>query len=279
VRFAPDWAQQAAGLGAYAYRELGWRRAAVVAGDGPSGWTGAAAFTAEFCALGGRVVGTTYRSVFTGRPDPVAGSLAVDPDGVAVLLTFLDDPATVVGKLGSALGDARRLLLWAPMLEDVAFVQQLGARLDGVVGTTWLPATPPSRTLRDYRARYRAEFPGLPAYLADQSAVLGYHNAVEALLQVLERVDGTDVRAGLLEALPRIRLSLPGGRVSLDGNRQGVRDGYLSRIVADGGPPAFEPVARLPRVEQTFGGLLSATPPPGPGTQPCVKATAPPWAR
>ena len=60
-RFSPDYAQREAGLGAYAYHQLGWRRAAVVAGDENPGWGGAAAFTAEFCALGGQVV-TVYRS-------------------------------------------------------------------------------------------------------------------------------------------------------------------------------------------------------------------------
>jgi branched-chain amino acid transport system substrate-binding protein len=57
-RFSPDYGQQAAGLGEHAYRTLGWRRVAVVAGDSASGWGGSAAFVAEFCALGGTVVET-----------------------------------------------------------------------------------------------------------------------------------------------------------------------------------------------------------------------------
>jgi len=279
VRFTPDFAQQAAGLGAYAYRQLGWRRAAVVAGEQPSGWAGAAAFTAEFCALGGQVVTTSYRSVFTGRPDVVARSLAANPDGVATFLNFLDDPATVLSSLASELDDPRRLLVWAPILEDPALLQALGAKLDGVVGTTWLPSAAESPVLRDYRRRYRTGFPGLPAFLADQSTVLGYHNAVEATLRALERVDSADVRSGLLEQLVAMRMSLPGGTVSLDRNRQAVRDGYLSRVVVDAGKIRLEPVGVMRGVEQTFGGLLSAAPSPGPGTQPCVRSTPPSWAR
>ena len=278
-RFAPDYAQQAAGLGAYAYRELGWRRAAVVAGDQSSGWGGAAAFTAEFCALGGRIVRESFRSIFTGRPDVVARTLAAEPDGVAAFLNFLDDPATVVGGLATGLGDSRRLVVWAPTLEDATLLQQLGPRIDGVVGTTWLPYTEPSPALRDYRRRYRAAFPGLPAFLADQSWVIGYHNAVEAVLRALDRVDDGDARAGMLSELSGLRLPLPGGTVSLDGNRQAVRDGYLSRVRVDAGKFRLEPVGVLRGVEQTFGGLLSAAPPPGPGTQPCVKSTPPSWAR
>jgi branched-chain amino acid transport system substrate-binding protein len=279
VRFTPDFAQQTAGLGAYAYKHLGWRRAAIAAGDQQSGWTGAAAFTAEFCALGGQVVATSYRSVFTGRPDVVARSLAAKPDGVATFLNFLDDPATVLSSLASALGDPRRLLVWAPILEDPALLQALGAKLDGVVGTTWLPSAAESPALSSYRRRYRAAFPGLPAFLADQSTVLGYHNAVEATLGALERVESADVRSGLIEELATTRMALPGGTVSLDRNRQAVRDGYLSRVVVDAGKIRLEPVGVMRGVEQTFGGLLSAAPPPGPGTQPCVKSTPPPWAR
>jgi hypothetical protein len=38
-------------------------------------------------------------------------------------------------------------------------------------------------------------------------------------------------------------------------------------------------VGVVPEVEQTFGGLLSDAPSPGPGSQPCRKATPPPWVR
>jgi branched-chain amino acid transport system substrate-binding protein len=278
-RFSPDHAQQVAGLGTYAYRELGWRRAGVVAGDQPAGWAGAAAFTAEFCALGGRVVTTTYRSIFTGRPDVVVRTLGARPDGVAAFLNFLDDPATILGALATGLDDPRRLLLWTHSLEDPAVLQRLGARLDGVVGTTWLPASPPRGVLREYLTTHRAAFPGLPAFLGAQSWVIDYHNAIEATLTALERVESSDVSAGLRQELGRAQIDLPGGTVTLDRNRQAVRDGYLSKVVVDGGKTRFEPVRLVPGVEQTFGGLLSEAPPPGARTQPCRRAAPPAWAR
>ena len=52
----PGFAQEAAGLGFYANRRLGWRRAAVLVEDDEEGWEESAAFTAEFCAVGGRIV-------------------------------------------------------------------------------------------------------------------------------------------------------------------------------------------------------------------------------
>jgi branched-chain amino acid transport system substrate-binding protein len=278
-RFSPDYAQDAAGLGAYAYRTLGWRRAAIVAADASPGWDGAAAFAAEFCALGGDVVETAYRSPFTGEPDVVARALAAGPDGVAAFLTVFDDHTRILGALAERLGDARRLVTWNQSAEDPSLVQAIGAKLDGVVVTTWVPPTPPSPTLRTYRALYRKSFPGLPAWFADQSWVLSYYDAVEGILTALAHASGGDMRRALLDELGRVSVDLPAGRVTLDRNRQAVRDGYLARVVSSAGRTSLEPVAVMPQVEQTFGGLLSSAPPPGPGTQACLKATPPSWAR
>jgi branched-chain amino acid transport system substrate-binding protein len=281
-RFQPDYAQQVAGLGAYAYRTLGWRRASVLGGGATGGWAGAAAFTAEFCALGGRVVSTTYRNPFA-PPSPATiadETLRDQPDGVAVFLNFLDAPTEVLQALAARFDDpARRLLLWGPTLEDEQVLGALGSALDGVVGTSWLPSTSPSPVLRAYRMSYRTAYPGLPAAFSDDSFVIGYYNAVEAALTALGRVRGSDVREGLMRELGRLRIDLPGGPVSLDRNRQAVRDTYLSRIVSRNGKPTLVPVGAARSVEQTFGGLLSDAPPPGPDSQPCRLATPPPWAR
>ena len=79
-RFAADLSQQVAGLGTYAFEDLGWRHAVVVAEDDEAGWGGAAAFLAEFCALGGRA------SQFQMSPDLQPPSVP-DADGVAVFFT------------------------------------------------------------------------------------------------------------------------------------------------------------------------------------------------
>ena len=274
-RFTPDYAQQEAGLGAYAYHVLGWRRASIVAGDDNPGWAGAAAFTAEFCSLGGTVIATAY----TGPTDAVTRALAARPDGVATFLIPLDDQVPILRSLAAKLDGPRRLLLWGQSLLDPTLLGTLGARLDGVVSTTWLPSSPPSPALRDFRRRWHAAFPGIPGALGGDPVVIGYYNSMEAILTALERVHSADVTSGLESELKRGRLDLPGGRVSLDRNRQAVRDGYLSRIVAHGGRPTLEPVGVVPRVEQTFGGPALVGSAPGPGTQPCRKGSPPAWAQ
>ena len=77
-RFHGDGAQWNAGLGDRLYNDAGWRTVAVIADDYSFGWTSAAGFIADFCAVGGDVVtrvfpplGTTdYSSCIQQLPDP-----------------------------------------------------------------------------------------------------------------------------------------------------------------------------------------------------------------
>ena len=54
-RWNGDGAQWNAGTGWVAYNVLGWRNVNVIEDDYSFGWTSAAGFIAEFCALGGEV--------------------------------------------------------------------------------------------------------------------------------------------------------------------------------------------------------------------------------
>ncbi len=283
-RFSPDHAQLVAGLGAYAYRTLGWRRAAVLTADQPSGWQATAGFVAEFCALGGRVVARAFRDA--NRPDPtvVSRALASKPDGVAAFLTAFDDQITVLGDLLPHLNHpARQLVLWAPNVEDYDVQKKLGFRLGGVTSTSWLPAGHPSAALRDYLARYHRAFPSIPAGFAGLSWVLAYNDAATALLTAIDRVAGdtSDGRRRLREELARMRISLPEGIVHLDANRQAVRDIPIVQFVA-GAKGTFQPpraVRTVHDVEQGYSGLLSSAPPPSKSSQPCRRATPPAWDR
>ena len=54
-RFHPDGAQWSAGLGDYAYNDLGWKTAAIIGDDYSFPYTSLAGFVAEYCAIGGDV--------------------------------------------------------------------------------------------------------------------------------------------------------------------------------------------------------------------------------
>ena len=76
-RWNGDGAQWDAGTGWVAYNVLGWRKVNVIMDDYSFGWTSAAGFIAEFCALGGEVtkrvfppLNTTDYSQYVAQLDP-----------------------------------------------------------------------------------------------------------------------------------------------------------------------------------------------------------------
>ena len=81
-RFHTDGAQWMAGLGDYAYNELGWRRVVTIGDDYDFPYTQIAGFVAEFCSLGGERRRAALAAARRGglhllhRPDPRRTSTA-----------------------------------------------------------------------------------------------------------------------------------------------------------------------------------------------------------
>jgi branched-chain amino acid transport system substrate-binding protein len=278
-RFDTDEAQDVAGLGSYAYRVLGWRRAAVVADATAVGWQEEAAFVAEFCALGGNV--TARFTAPIDLRDPKVAHALHRADGVAALVFGgLFVPHGTLPALARVVGSPQsRIVVGTYVLEDSNTLVPIAGPLAGVVGASSIPPAGATPGMRRHRRAFSKAFPGLPPSDAETPVVLAYHDAMEGLLRGLEASedDLSDGGRRLREELARVRLDLPSGPVHLDGNHQAVRNTYLKRISRGGAGPEFRLVRTVPEVEQTFGGLLSDAPAPGPGSQPCRKATPPPW--
>ena len=280
-RFDTDEAQDVAGLGSYAYRELGWRRAAVVADTTPVGWQEEAAFVAEFCALGGDVTARYTAPIDVG--DPKVAHALRDADGVAALMwggAFV--PPGFLPALTRVVGSPQtRMVVGTYVLEDSNTLVPIAGPHAGVVGASSIPPANATPAMRAHRRAFSRAFPGLPPSDAETPIVLAFNDAMEGLLRGLEASDGdlSDGRQRLREELARVRFDLPAGPLHLDRNRQAVRNTYLERVGRGGGEQEFQLVGVVPEVEQTFGGLLSDAPSPGPGSQTCRKATPPPWVR
>jgi branched-chain amino acid transport system substrate-binding protein len=174
-----------------------------------------------------------------------------------------------------------RMVVGTYVLEDSNTLVPIDGPLGGVVGASSIPPAKATPAMRAHRTAFSKAFPGLPPSDAETPIVLAFNDAMEGLLRGLEAADGdlSDGRQRLREELARVRFDLPSGPVHLDRNRQAVRNIYLKRISRGGGRRVFQLVRVVPEVEQTFGGLLSDAPAPGPGSQPCRKATPPPWVR
>ena len=266
-RFAPDISQQVAGLGTFAFRDLGWRDAAVMAEDDESGWGGAAAFLAEFCSLGGRV---TQLPIAVDLQPPSA----IDADGVALFSTQFGPPAaSLAGFAADPASPATSLVLGPGVSADAGYLQAVPESLSGVVTVVPAPSAPAAG--ERYRATMARYYPGVPASGAMSPYVVQVHDAVEAVMLGLEATAGLPGPA-LRQALGSLDADLVGGTVRADANRAVIVSTALARL----GPGGAESIIRpVPAVDQTFGGALPADYEPRSGEQPCDRGIAPPWAR
>jgi branched-chain amino acid transport system substrate-binding protein len=273
-RFTGDAAQSVAGLGGYAYHQLGWRTAATIAEDVPYGWENVSGFVAEFCALGGQVV---ERLWVPGGTDFAGAVRRVPPvaDGV-YLGTALSPVSGFLRRYAAGHRDlAGRLVANETVLAD----PQALPLARGVVVAGGAPLEPTARG-RAYFSAFAKAFPAISGTADLGVLALPYEVGVEAVLEALQRTDGATGPA-LMRALAGLVLDSPTGRIRLDRARQAVAPSYLSRVSVDRkGKPAFETLRVVPDVEQTFGGYFKPTDPPRTRSSPvCRRGVPPRWAR
>jgi YVTN family beta-propeller protein len=284
-KFNTNGAQWMAGLGAYAYRTLGWRRAVTVVSAVPDAfwWAQLAAFDAEFCSLGGTIAKRVwYPPTLTDYSTVVAQVPSHGVDGVVV------DYPPVLLALATADPQLRGNLSRKVVLTSIGpqpSLYPLGARAAGILaaGPTLLLPGADARPGLAPGARYRTEFtrafPRIPKFLLGFFDV-PYYNAMAAALQALDEVHG-DLSGGekrFMAALAKVTLDAPNGRISLDSKHLGIGPNYVWQLQG----PKLKPVVirTIPRVDASFGGYFKPTdPPPSKATPACVKRTPPPWAR
>jgi branched-chain amino acid transport system substrate-binding protein len=270
-RFAPDAAQTSAGLGAYAFRRLGWRTAAVVGDNVPYAWEEAAGFIAEFCSLGGRIVA---REWIPPLNDSGAAAPRVPPsaDGVYLGAAITPMQPFLVRYARLRHGLAGKLVSGLALFGDLhAAASAVGAVVAGT------PPVEPTREGRAFAVRFAHAFPGLPAAAAANSLSLGYKNGVDAVLLALEHSQSAST---FRAALGRVALDSPLGPMRLDRNRQAITTNYVSKVSAAGTGVAIRTIRVVSRVHQTFGGYFTPAGPSASETTPaCVKRVPPPWAR
>jgi branched-chain amino acid transport system substrate-binding protein len=283
--FSFDETQVAAGLGTYAFRH-GWRRAVIIGQDEALHWGYAAGIVAEFCALGGDVVKRIWVSPLA---DPSSLVEAVPKNGVdGIFFLTASGPQLLALLNGLPLlqdGLAGKVVGQATVFVD--FSQSLGRRLDGAVYSTGGTNSNPNTPMARYTARLAKAFPKLFRFtgLSAPGAGfgLGYYNAVEAVLQALQQVHGdlSDGERPFRAALAKIELDAPNGHVRLDSHRQAIAPNYLNRLTRNvDGRITVHTFLTVPNVDQTYGGLFTASsPPPGRSFPSCRPGTPPPWAR
>jgi YVTN family beta-propeller protein len=274
--FHTDGAQWMAGVGAYAYRDLGWRRAVTIANvdDDLFNWSQVAGFAAEFCALGGTIV---QRAWVPAETQDYSGVVARLPrhgvDGFVVVTGGQAAVALARGYPGLPRSLDRRLIIG--VLTPGPELAQLGSRTRGVVFGNGVQ----QQHGNAYTKRLLRTFPKLPPYLVGTAFDVFYFDAMVATLKALDSIAGeVGNPRRLLAAMGRVQLNTPQGHTSLDRDRQGIARNYLLALQTGSKPASI--LRTIPHVARTFGGYFGPSdPPPSKSSPPCKHGHPPPWAR
>lgn len=284
-RYHPDGAQWSAGLGDYAYNELGWRNAAIVGDDYSFPYTSLAGFVAEFCALGGKITDRVWAPLGEQDYSSYISQIPRDIDGLYVgiggsgLIGFINQYEQQRGSV-----DTERMLgnvFW----DDPLVLEEVGSKLVGGVTSAMTAGDSSEVEVEEYINGLREAYGDEIAGAGPSVFTYGYYTATTALIKGLEAVQG-DIsdQLPLQEALAEVSLTgdeAPYGDVELDENRQAISDVYLKRIVKDAngdGVPDVKTFRRIPDVEQTFGGFFTPdSPAPDRNNPKCEKSQPPPW--
>ena len=202
-RFSTDAAQWMAGLGRYAYEQLGWRKAVTVSNSDSFSYTQVAGFVADFCARGGEIVKRIW--VPTPTPDNLAPYIAQAPTGVDGFVMTGDTKTTraFVNGVPFLHGSLARKIVGGNLIlfdEDA-----IGPRLVGVAfgngQASYFGVPIPPGPLRDFTTRFARTFPAL-AYACGVR--------LPELLRGLDGGGPAGAREGARRPLER-RAPLPGG--------------------------------------------------------------------
>jgi branched-chain amino acid transport system substrate-binding protein len=281
-RYHSDGAQWSAGLGDYAYNELGWKTAAIIGDDYSFPYTSLAGFVAEFCAVGGKVTKRIWPPLGEKDYSSFISQIPDDVDGIyygiggAGLVSFMKQYQEQRGKI-----DPKKTM-GNVFFDDPLVLKEVSDAVTGsfTAGPTAADSNDPkvAEYLEDLKTAYGEEIAGL----GPSVFVYNYYTAMWALIKGLEAVDGDIAdQKKLQEALVGVTLDAPWGEIKLDDNRNGIADNYVKEIVPDTSGdkvPDVKTIAKIPAVEQTYGGTFSADSPPPDRTNPkCEAGSEPAW--
>jgi branched-chain amino acid transport system substrate-binding protein len=252
-RFSTDGAQWMAGLGTYAYNEKGYKTVATVAEDYSFPYTQVFGFMAEFCKAGGHVPSKSWVPIGNKDFSSVIAAIPDDVDAIYVALGGAD-AVNFLTQYQQAGGTAP--LIGGSITVDQTVLTSKGKLRDVLIGT---PSAGPTadtndaQAWKDFTAAYKKQ-PG--AFPSPSLFAHAYYVNMKAALLALDKVGGdlSDGGKKLRETLSTLAFDTPTGKVSLDKNRNGIADIFLTEVsAAPDGTLLNKLVKVVPQVNQTLG--------------------------
>ena len=280
-RFHTDGAQWSAGAGQYAVDELGWETAAVIGDDYSFAQTSVGGFVADFCAAGGEVVERLWPSLGESDYSSFIARIPEDVDGIYTgvggegLINFVQQ---YVEQRGPIQPDE---LIGNLFVDDPIVLEEIGERVIGVTASGNTAADATGEEVEEYISKLEV-YPEV-AEAAASVFVYHYYGAMEAYATAVEELDGdTSDPEQLHETLANVELTgadAAYGDIRLDENRQAIADNYVKQVVEGQGnkPPTVQTIARVPEVDQSFGGVFTPDTPEPDRDNPRCEETDVPW--
>ncbi|HKY95150.1 MAG TPA: ABC transporter substrate-binding protein [Kiloniellales bacterium] len=253
-RFTTDGVQWQAGLGEYSYDVKGYKTVVTIAEDYGFPYSQVMGFMLPFCEAGGRVVAKHWVPI--GNKD-FSSIVAQIPDEVDAIYVALGgaDAVNFLTQFEQAGGD--KPIIAGSITADQTVLGSEGKRKDALLGT---PSAGPiadnwdDPRWKEFVAAYKAAYPdGFPS---PSLFAHGYYVETKAALVGLEEVNGdlSDGHKKYRETLSKLQLDTPTGLVTLDENRNGIADIFLTEVAeGDDGKLYNKVVEVIPQVNQVLG--------------------------
>jgi branched-chain amino acid transport system substrate-binding protein len=255
-RFNMDGAQWQIGLGRYAYETKGYRKIATIGEDYSFVYTQVFGLVLEFCGLGGQV--TSRQWVPLGTKD-FGSIIAALPDNVDAIYLGLGgaDAVNFLNQYQQAGGKAK--LMGGSIMVDQTVLSAKGTAKNALIGT--IAASGQADTWEDpgwqkFVKAYQDAFPPAKRFPSPSLLATNYYDATMALILALRQVNGdlSNNQAKLREALAKLEIDAPNGKIKLDSNRQAIGTNFVTEVVDDGKGALFSKVVKVvPNVNQTLG--------------------------
>ena len=254
-RFGGDGAQWMAGLGRYAFNDMGYKKVVTVAEDYSFPYTQVLGFMLEYCQAGGRVPNKFWVPIGNKDYSSIVYAIPDDVDAIYVALGGAD-AVNFLTQYHQAGGG--KPIIGGTITIDQSILDSKGPFRKLLIGA---PAGTPTVSNYDgaewkaFADAYRAAFPdgfSSPTIFAHH-----YYMSAKAALLALATVDGRldDGQKAFRAALAKTTFVTPtGGTMRLDENRNGIIDSFLTKVVENADGTLGNSVIKVVRdVDQTLG--------------------------
>jgi branched-chain amino acid transport system substrate-binding protein len=255
-RFNLDGAQWGFGLGSYAFKTKGYKKIASVAADYSFGYTNFMGFAIDYCKAGGDIAYRFWQPLGQSDFGAIIAQMPQDVDAIYLGLGGTD-AINFLNQYQQA-GEKTKFI-GGTILADQTVLTSRGRAKDLLKGTPTSGAAAadnPDPAWQAYVKMYQDAFPAAQRLPQPSLFGLGYFVATNAAIKGIEAAGGdlSNGQAKLKEALNKLVLDTPNGKVTLNENRQATGPVFISEV-ADGpdGNMTNKMVAKIENVNQTMG--------------------------